>query len=113
MINGWRVLQSLAMVIFDEINSPIFNNSKELLRFASEKELPQFAPKIASRVLCATFSKALHMEKSRAQQLVEVVVFRDDSSQEVRTQSLVHWEDDYGLVIPCIHSVHLERIVER
>jgi hypothetical protein len=113
MINGWRVLQSLALVVFDEIRSPVFNNAKELPRFASAKELPRFAPKIAARVLCAVFSKALHMEKSRAQQLVEAFVFRDDSSQEVWTQPLVRWEDDYWLVIPCIHSVHLERIVER
>jgi hypothetical protein len=76
------------------------------------KELPRFAPKIASRVLCATFAKALRMEKHRAQQLVEVFVFRDASSQEVWTQPLVRCEDDYWLGISCVHSVHLERIVE-
>jgi hypothetical protein len=103
MINGWRLLQSLASVVFDEISSLVFHNAKEL---------PRFAPKIASRVLCATVSKALRMEKHRAQQLVEVFVFRDTSSQEVYTQPLVRCEDDYWLVIPCIHSVHLERIVE-
>ena len=52
------------------------------------------------------------MEKHRAQQLVEVFVFRDTSSQEAWTQPLVRCEDDYWLVIPCIHAVHLERIVE-
>ena len=112
MINGWRLLQSLASVVFDEMSSLISHNARELPRFASVEELPRFAPKIASRVLCATVSKALRMEKRRAQQLVEVFVFRDTSSQEVWTQPLVRCEDDYWLVIPCIHSVHLERIVE-
>jgi hypothetical protein len=112
MINGWRLLQSLASVVFDAMSSRIFHNAQELPRFASVEELPRFAPKIASRVLCATVSKALSLEKHRAQQLVEVLVFRDTSSQEVWAQPLVRCEDDYWLVIPCIHAVHLERIVE-
>ena len=53
-INGWRLLQSLASVVFNEISSFVFHNVKEL---------PRFAQTIASRVLCATFAKALHMEK--------------------------------------------------
>src|SRR5262245_11664602 len=112
MINGWRLLQSLASVVFDEMSARIFHNAQELPRFASVEELPRFAPKIASRVLCATVSKALRMEKHRAQQLVEVLVYRGTSSQEVWTQPLVRCEDDYWLVIPCIHAVYLERIVE-
>src|SRR5262245_31387097 len=112
MINGWRLLQSLASVVFDAISSRIFHNARELPRFASVEELLRCAPKIDSRVLCATVSKALRMEKHRAQQLVEVLVFRDKSSQEVWTQPLVRCEDDYWLVLPCIHAVHLERIVE-
>jgi hypothetical protein len=94
------------------MSARIFHNTQELPRFASVEELPRFAPKIASRVLCATVSKALRLEKHRAQQLVEVLVFRDMSSQEVWTQPLVRCEDDYWLVIPCIHAVYLERIVE-
>jgi hypothetical protein len=113
MIDGWRLLQSLAAAVFDEISSFVSDNTKELPRFASAKEMPRFAPKIASRVLSAVFSKALHMEKHRAQQLVELFVFRDVFSQEVWTQPLIRCEEDYWLVIPCIHSVHLERIVER
>ena len=108
MINGWRLLQSLASVVFDEMSARIFHNAQELPRFASVEELPRFAPKIASRVLCATVSKALRMEKHRAQQLVEVLVYRGTSSQEVWTQPLVRCEDDYWLVLPCIHAVHLE-----
>jgi len=112
MIDGWRVLQSLALVVFDEVSPLISNHAKELPRFASAKELPRFAPKIASRVLCATFAKALRMKRQRAQHLVEVFVFRGGSAQELWTQPLVPNEDDYCLVIPCIHSVYLERIVE-
>ena len=113
MINGWRLLQSLVAAIFNEINTFVSDNTKELPRFASAKELPRFAPKIASRVLCGAFSKALRMEKHRAQQLIELFVFHDIDSQEIWTQPLIRCEDDYWLVIPCIHSVHLERIVER
>jgi hypothetical protein len=112
IIDGWRVLQSLALVVFDEVSPLISNHAKELPRFASAKELPRFAPKIASRVLCATLAKALRMERHRAQQLVEVFVFRGGSAQELWTQPLVPSEDGYCLVIPCIHSVYLERIVE-
>ena len=63
MINGWRLLQSLASVVFDEMSARIFHNAQELPRFASVEELLRFAPKIASRVLCATVSKALRLEK--------------------------------------------------
>ena len=112
MINGWRLLQSLASVVFDEMSARIVHNAQELPRFASVEELPSFAPKIASKVLCATVSKALRLEKHRAQQLVEVLVYRGTSSQEVWTQPLLRCEDDYWLVLPCIHAVHLERIVE-
>ena len=112
MINGWRLLQSLAAVVFGEISPLVSKKGKELPGVASVKELPRFAPKIASRILFATFAKALRMEKHRAQQLVEVFVFRGASSQEIWTQPLVPSDDDYCLVIPCIHSVHLDRIVE-
>ena len=112
MINGWRLLQSLASVVFDEMSARIFHSVQELPDFASVEELPHFVPKIASKLLCATVSNALRLEKHRAQQLVEVLVFRDASSQEVWTQPLVRCEDDYWLVIPCIHSALLERIVE-
>ena len=64
MINGWRLLQSLASVVFDEMSSRIVHNAQELPRFASVEELPRFAPKIASRVLCATVSKALRLENT-------------------------------------------------
>jgi hypothetical protein len=103
IVNGWRLLQSLASVLFDEIRSLISNEGEEL---------PRFAPKITSRVLCATFAKALRLDKHRAQQLVDVFVFQDVSSQEIWTQPLVRCWDNYCLVIPCIHCVHLERVVE-
>ena len=77
-----------------------------------QRRTAQLSPKIASKVLCATVSKALRLEKHRAQQLVEVLVYRGTSSQEVWTQPLLRCEDDYWLVLPCIHAVHLERIVE-
>jgi hypothetical protein len=103
IVNGWRLLQSLASILFDEIRSLASNEGKEL---------PRFAPKITSRVLCATLAKALRLDKHRAQQLVEVFVFQDASSQEIWTQPLVRCGDNYCLVIPCIHSIHLERVVE-
>jgi hypothetical protein len=53
-----------------------------------------------------------YTSRHRAQQLIEVFVFRGGPGQELWTQPLVPSEDDYCLVIPCIHSVYLERIVE-
>jgi hypothetical protein len=103
IINGWQLLQSLSRVIFDSLSPLEFTDAKGVLRFA---------PRIARKVLCATFSKALHIEKGRAQQLIEVFVFEHSSSQEVWSQPLVCCEGDYCLVIPCILSVKLQRIVE-
>jgi hypothetical protein len=103
IINGWQLLQSLSRVIFDSLSPPESTDLKGILRSA---------PTIARKVLCSTFSKALNIKKARAQQLIDVFVFGHGSSQEVWTQPLVYCEGHYCLVIPCILSVKLQRIVE-
>jgi hypothetical protein len=103
IILGWQLLQSLSVVIFDSLN-PINNGDV--------KHLLSFAPRISKHALCATFAKALSLDRERANQLVRTFVFDPTCSQEVWFQPLVPLQDDYCLVIPCIHSVQLQRIVE-
>ena len=103
IIVGWQLLQSLAEVIFDSLRPIEPGNVKRLLTFA---------PKIAKRTLIGTFAKGLSLDHLRAEQLIDVFVFDPASSQEVWTQPLISYDDDLCLAIPCIHSVHLQRIVE-
>jgi len=70
------------------------------------------APRIPKNVLCATFSRALAISPERAETLLKVFLFDATQSKEVWAQPLVKCEEDYILVIPCILSVHLFRIVE-
>lgn len=103
IILGWQLLQSLSVAIFDSLRPINDGNVKQLL---------SFAPRISKSALCATFSKALSLDRDRADQLVSVFVFHPTRSQEVWFQPLVQLQEDYCLVIPCIHSVQLQRIVE-
>lgn len=103
IILGWQLLQSLSVVIFDSLRPINDGDVKQLL---------SFAPRISKCTLCATFSKALSLDRDRADQLVSVFVFDPTRSQEVWFQPLVQLQEDYCLVIPCIHSVQLQRIVE-
>lgn len=103
IILGWQLLQSLSVVIFDSFKPIEPRDVKRLLNFA---------PRIAKRSLCGTFAKALSIDRHRAELLINVFVFDPVRSQEVWFQPLVPHNDDLCLVLPCIYSVHLQRIVE-
>ena len=103
IISGWRVLQSLAVAIFDSLKPIESEDAKKMLRFA---------PRISKAALRGTFARALSLNHEQACLLINAFVFSSDRSQEVWSQPLVPYQDDYCLVIPCIHSVHLQRIVE-
>lgn len=103
IINGWRLLQSLASSIFDGLGAFDENNIRSIL---------QFAPNVPKNILHATFAKAFNLEHSHAEKLVDVFVYRGENSQEIWTRPLISCNENYCLVVPCIHSVHLHRIVE-
>lgn len=103
IILGWRLLQSLAVSIFDSLG-PLENNAPH--------NLLKYAPRIPRTVLRGTFSKALSIDQESAQLLIDIFVFMGTPSQELWFQPLISMEDDYCLVLTCIHSVHLQRIVE-
>lgn len=102
IISGWRLLQSLAMEIFDSLDSVKIDDMKSLL---------QFAPIIQKNALVEAFSRSLVLDCKHAEAMIDVFVF-DSDSHEIWLHPLVAHEDDYCLVIPCIHSVHLLRIIE-
>lgn len=101
--NGWRLLQSLANVIFTDLRTINDGGLGNLLRYA---------PRIPKRVLCGTFARALAISPERAEMLAKVFAFDASQSKDLWAQPLVECEEDYCLVIPCILSVHLFRIVE-
>jgi hypothetical protein len=103
IILGWQLLQSLSGVIFDS-----FKPSEKV----DVRGLLNFTPRIAKRTLCGTFSKALSLDHQQANLLINVFVFDPNHSLEVWCQPLISLQDDYCLVIPCIHSIQLQRVVE-
>lgn len=103
IILGWQLLQSLSVVIFDSFKPIESDDIKRLL---------DFAPRISRRALRGTFARALSIDHQQAELLINVFIFDPVRSQEVWFQPLVPQQDDLCLVIPCIHSVHLQRIVE-
>lgn len=103
IILGWHLLQSLAVSIFDSLSSLENNVPRNLLKYA---------PRIPKAVLRATFSKAFSIASDAAQKLIDVFVFAGAPSQDLWCQPLIPMEDDYCLVVTCIHAVHLQRIVE-
>jgi hypothetical protein len=103
VLDGWLVLHSLSLVIYDSFKALAELDAKGLL---------QYAPRIPARVLTSTFSKALSLTTDQATNLVNVFVFDPNSNCEVWTQPLVRLGHDFCLVIPCIHSVQLLRLAE-
>ena len=103
VITGWRLLQSLATELFDSLKPIQDDDIRGLL---------QYAPRLPKAVLRATFARALSLAHDRAQLLISVFVFEGKPGQELWFQPLVGIEEDYCLVVSCIHSVQLQRIVE-
>lgn len=103
IVAGWRILQSLAAAILNSVKIEAADNPNEILRCS---------PRISNRLLCGTLAKALAVDQVHAQKLVDVFVFTGDNSQDLWLQPLLRLGEDYVLVIPCIHSAKLERIVE-
>ncbi|MFT4067967.1 hypothetical protein [Paraburkholderia sp.] len=103
MIMCWRFLQSLAIAILTSVKAGATANPTDLLRFS---------PKISERLLCRTLAKTLSMDSERARQLINTFVFSGDNSQDLWLQPLMRVGEDFCLIVPCIHSAKLERIVE-
>ena len=103
VLDGWQVLHSLSLVIYDSLKPLAEIDAKGLL---------QYAPRIPAHVLTSTFSKALSLTTDQAVNLISVFVFDPNTNCEVWTQPLVRLGHDFCLAIPCIHSVQLLRIAE-
>ena len=104
IILGWQLLQSLSNQIFNSFKPIDASDTKKLLKFA---------PKIPKRILSATFSRALSISRQQADILIGVFTFNlNGHSQDVWSQPLIPVQDYFYLVIPCIHSVHLQRNAE-
>lgn len=101
--NAWRLLQSLANTIFTDLKK---------LEGEGLSVLLQCAPQIPKQLLWGTLAKALSLSLERAGALAEVLVFDGSPSRDLWAQPLIECEEDYCLVIPCILSVNLLRIVE-
>lgn len=103
IIRGWRLLHSLSFVIFSNLgNSPKFENSSFL----------RYAPRIDKDLLCDVFIRSMSLSKSTAYNLIQVFVFNNIKSGDLWSQPLIEVDNDFLLVIPCIYSVQLQRIVE-
>jgi hypothetical protein len=103
LVNGWQFLQSLAAKLHA---LSLADSSKEEISFFS------YAPLIRGRILTAALSKALSVPQAHASRLLTALTFAGHRSQDLWAQPLVKSDLDYLLVIPCIHAVHLIRIVE-
>ncbi|ELW9449849.1 NERD domain-containing protein [Burkholderia cenocepacia] len=103
MIQGWRILQSLAAAILNSSKSVTSENASDILRLS---------PKIPKILLRKTLGKALSIDEFHAQRLIDAFVFTGDNSQDLWLQPLICVGQDYCLIIPCIYSTKLERVVE-
>jgi hypothetical protein len=103
VIDGWRLLQSLSLVMFDNLKSIRVNNVKDFLRYA---------PTISRDVLVATFSRAFQIDREKSARLLEVFVFGNGKNYDTWSQPLIPIGSDFCLALPCIHSINLLRVVE-
>lgn len=103
IIDGWRVIQSLAAVIFKNLKVEVGSGIKDNLALC---------PKIKKNILIATFSRIFKLEPRRSEELINVFVFTGDSSQDIWAQPLIRLDDCFCIVISAVISVHLLRITE-
>jgi hypothetical protein len=103
LMNPWQFLQSLAVKLHA---LSMAEASKGSLSFFS------YAPLIRGRIFAAALSKALSVPAAHATRLLTGLTFTGHRAQDLWAQPLVKSDLDYLLVIPCIHAVHLIRIVE-
>lgn len=102
LLHGWQFLQSLASKLY------AFSAS----RIREDQSFFSFAPLIRGRILVAALSDALNVARSHGARLLKALTFTGKRAQELWAQPLVQSNDDFLLVIPCIHAVHLLRVLE-
>lgn len=106
VIDAWRFLQSLALYLHAE--------GSRRVEFSSPSLLLTAAPKIRTTVLSAALGRAIGVDGHVATELLNFLTFTGGDEQEVWSQPLASInQDEVCLVLPCIHSIHLLRVVER
>lgn len=109
IIDGWRLLQSLATTSFDDIKATdCLDDSKTI----NTNSLLKFSIRVKKTILVATFAKALNIKTLRAEELIGVFIFSGSPSNEIWSQPLISIDNYYYPIIPALISVHLLRIVE-
>lgn len=109
IIDGWRLLQSLASVCFKNIKGFAKSDDNKLI---NANTLLKFSPRISKKILVATFTKALNLKAPRAEELINLFVFTGNPSQEIWSQPIISINEHYYPIIPALTSVHLLRITE-
>ena len=102
LVRGWQFVQSLAAALHDVSRRP-----RE-----REESLWATAPVIRGPIFAAALAKALKVEHSEALSILEALTFSGARGRDPWAQPLVRFGDDFLLVIPCVLSVHLERVSE-
>jgi hypothetical protein len=102
LLQGWQFLQSLA----SKLHAFSTAGDREDTSFFS------FAPLIRGKVLVAALSDALQVPRSQGVRLLKALTFTGKRAQELWAQPLVQSNSDFLVVIPCIHAIHLTRVLE-
>jgi hypothetical protein len=109
IIDGWRLLHSLASTCFDNIKASYKSGSDE---FIDANSLLKFSTRVSEKILVATFAKALNLKPKRSKELINVFVFTGSTSQEIWSQPIIFIDEYYYPIISALTSVHLLRIIE-
>ncbi|WP_147330403.1 MULTISPECIES: hypothetical protein [unclassified Duganella] len=103
VIDGWRLLQSLALLMAKNLKPIRENNVGDFLRYA---------PTISKNVLTSMFAKSLNISQEKASHVLDVFVFGKGNSYDTWSQPLIPVGENFCLALPCIHSISLLRVVE-
>jgi hypothetical protein len=101
LIDTWRFLQAVGALMNDG-----------LLRLRGEIDTARCAPSIPLRVLVPSVARSLGIAPAQAQLALEALTFDGSPARDLWCQPLVRIGDAVILMLPCILSARLLRIVE-
>ena len=105
IVDAWRFLHSLAHKILKSSSGRLSYKLPQLLTLA---------PRIRKDILVASLGRCMECDRDTAAKLVNFLIYRGRDDQEVWSQPLAELgADEVCIVIPCIYSIHLLRVVEK
>ena len=104
LLRAWQFAQSLSQAIFEQVDCAGDGSVKSIMAAGAT---------VSRAVLLASLAESLGIEEVEASPLLGALTFDPARAHQLWTQPFVRSGDQYCLVLTCVRSVAMRRVLER